>query len=233
LGLVAAPQLAAEPWWVLLASAAAASTASLAAGLAARIARRALLLLGAATLFAGSFPWLRAAPIATLGGSVASIHRPIVETPVTERAVVLTRHSPSLDVDLAGASIRGLVIDSYLTNGVDLACGREIATVELEEVREGDEARKLTKIPARFTMVAGRDSAEWAAGRPDVAARLACPAPAPWISWVPGAGRFLGQTTRARFELPVARPVRRLRIERSADLPADTALAVFFVATRR
>jgi hypothetical protein len=232
-GLVAAPQLAAEPWWVLLVCAAAASTASLGSGRPARLAQRSLMLLGAATLFAGSFPWLRSAPIATLAAAVGSIHRPLAETPVAERAVVLTQRSPAVEVDLSGARVSALVVDSYLTNGVDLACGRELATLNVEDVREGDEPRKLAKAPMRFALVAGRDSAEWAAGRPDVAARLACPAPQPWISWIPGAGRFLGQTTRARVELPFARPARHLRIERSADLPAETALAIFFVATQR
>ncbi|MEO7795595.1 MAG: hypothetical protein ABIV06_12570 [Thermoanaerobaculia bacterium] len=231
--LLAGRELATEPWWVVLACATAASIASLGSGAAARLARHALALFAAATLFAGSFPWLRAAPIASLAGALATVVRPVVDTPVSERAVVLTQASPVLEVDLSGAPVSALVVDSYLTNSVDLACGRELAALDLEEELGGTQARTLAKGSWHATLVVGHDSAEWAAGRPDVAARLACPAPPAWIFWIPGAGRFLGQTTRARFEIPLPRAGQRLRIARSPALPPETALAIFFVATRR
>ncbi|MEO8196707.1 MAG: hypothetical protein ABI689_08295 [Thermoanaerobaculia bacterium] len=233
LALLSAPQLAAEPWWTLLLFAAAASVAGLGAGLPARFALRVLLLFGAATLLAGGFPWLRPAPVATLAGAVAAVVRPVAEIPLGERAVVLTAAAPRFEVELSGSRVRTLVIDSYLTHGVDLACGQEIATVDLADGTLDGRPSKLTQTPWQGSLIAGRDSAEWAAGRPDVAARLACPAPAPWISWIPGAGRFLGQTTRARLSLPLARVARHLSIERSAALPAGTTLAIFFVATER
>ena len=127
-----------------------------------------------------------------------------------------------------------LVVDSYLTHGVELACGQELAAIELADAPPAESGgRASAKAPWHAALVAGRDSAEWAAGRPDVAARLACPAPLPWISWIPGAGRFLGQTTRARFALPLARHARRLTLERNPALPAETTLAIFFLATER
>ena len=233
LALLAAPQLAAEPWWALLAFATAASVASLGSGRTAQSAFGALFLFGAATLLAGSFPWLRAAPVASVAGALAAIDRPVAEMPVSERAVVLTQAAPLYEAELSGEPVRGLVIDSYLTNGVGLGCGQRLAAVELHEAREEPEPRKSTQGSWSATLLAGRDSSEWAAGRPDVAAQLACPAPTPWISWIPGAGRFLGQTTRARFSLPAASTPRRLRIERSTELPAGTTLALFFVATER
>ncbi len=51
-----------------------------------------------------------------------------------------------------------------------------------------DAAVARQPVPSRWhsALVAGRDSTEWAAGRPDVRAQLACPAPTPWISWIPG-----------------------------------------------
>jgi hypothetical protein len=79
----------------------------------------------------------------------------------------------------------------------------------------------------------GRDSAEWAAERPDVAAALACPAPSPWSSWLPAAGRFFGHHYRARLRLDPPLPVVRLVIERATDLPDATTLALFHVATER
>ncbi|MBP7588288.1 MAG: hypothetical protein KBA72_10070 [Thermoanaerobaculia bacterium] len=231
--LLAAPQLAAEPWWTLLAFATAASVASLASGTTACLARRALFLFGAATMLAGSFPWLRTAPVATLAGALAALDRPVVETPLSERAVVLTPEAPVFEAKLNGARVRSLVIDSYLTHGDDLACDRPFATVVFEELPENNAAPASPGARWSSQLVAGRDSAEWAAGRPDVAARLACPAPAAWISWIPGGGRFLGQTTRARIALPGPRAGHRLRIERSAELPGATTLAIFLVATER
>ena len=228
--LLTAPQLASEPWWVGLAFATAAVSASFGSGVGARLARRTLLLFGGATLLAGGFPWLRPAPVATLlKSSVIGVSRTVAETPLGERVMVLTQASPRFTADLSGARIRSLVIDSYLTHGVDLECGQELAVVEIAESAED---LVTAKSPLRSTLVVGRDSAEWAAGRPDVAARLGCPAPAPWISWLPAAGRFLGQTSRTRFAFD-ARAAQHLVIERSAGLPAETTLALFFVATER
>lgn len=231
--LLAAPQLVSEAWWTLLVFATAAAVATLGSGAAARLACHGLGLLTAAMLLAGGFPWLRTAPVAAFARAVTMLDRPVAETPISDRAVVLTQASPRFEADLTGARVRGLVIDSYLTNGVDLACGQALATVELLPAQDPTEPRLTAEGPWDATLIAGRDSAEWAAARPDVAARLACPAPVPWISWIPGAGRFLGQTTRARFTIPAGYTARRLRIERSSGLPAGTSLALFFVATER
>lgn len=234
--LLTAPQLASEPWWVGLAFAAAGVSASFGSGAVATLARRGLFLFGGATLLAGGFPWLRTAPVATLLHVAADVARPVAETPLYERAVVLTQTSPRFAADLSGTRIRAVVIDSYLTHGVDLECGQEFASLGMMETSE-TAAPEQSPVSAaaswRAVLLVGRDSAEWAAGRPDVAARLACPAPAPWISWIPAAGRFLGQTTRARFALDAPRAARSLVIERNPALPAETTLALFFVATER
>ncbi len=238
LALLAAPQLAAEPWWVALAFATAGFAASFGAGAGARLAQRSLFLFAAATLLAGGFPWLRAAPVATVLGALVTLGRPLAETPLGDRVVVLTQTAPRLAVELSGVPVRALVLDSYLTHGVELACGQELAGMELtgmELESAVDAARARQFVPARWrsALVAGRDSTEWAAGRPDVAAQLACPAPTPWISWMPATGRFLGQTTRARFALEAPFGARRLVLERNPALPAETTLAIFFVATER
>ena len=238
LALLAAPQLAAEPWWVALAFATAGFAASFGMGAGARLAQRSLFLYAAATLFAGGFPWLRAAPVATVLGTLATLGAPLAETPLGDRVVVLTQAAPRLAIDLSGVPVRGLVFDSYLTHGVELACGQELAGIELTGMAlEPAEETAVAPRPAparwRSALVAGRDSTEWAAGRPDVRAQLACPAPTPWISWIPGTGRFLGQTTRARFALEAPFDARRLVLERHPALPAETTLAIFFVATER
>jgi len=236
LALLTVPQLASEPWWVGLFFAVAAVSASFGSGAGATLARRSLLLFGGVTLLAGGFPWLRAAPVATLLEAAAEVGRPVAEMPLRERTVVLTPASPRFAADLSGTPIRSVVIDSYLTHAVDLACGYELASIETVETMAT--AQNLqepipTQGPWRATLVIGRDSAEWAAGRRDVAARLACPAPAPWYSWIPTAGRFIGQTTRTRFALGASRTARSLVIERNPALPAETTLALFFVATER
>lgn len=241
LALLAAPQLAAEPWWVALAFATAGFAASFGMGAGARLAQRCLFLYAAATLFAGGFPWLRAAPVATVLGTLATLGAPLAETPLGDRVVVLTQAAPRLAIELSGVPVRALVFDSYLTHGVELACGQELAGIELTGMElepaavAVDAAVARQPVPSRWhsALVAGRDSTEWAAGRPDVRAQLACPAPTPWISWIPATGRFLGQTTRARFALEAPYGARRLVLERHPGLPAETTLAIFFVATER
>jgi hypothetical protein len=243
LALLGAPQLASEPWWVVLAFATAGFAASFGAGAGARLAQRSLFLFASATLLAGAFPWLRAAPVATVLGALSTLARPVAETPLGDRVVVLTQAAPRFAVELSGDPVRSLVLDSYLTHGVELACGQELAGLELAGTEPAgfevdpatgvSAARRPASARRRGTLVAGRDSAEWAAGRPDVEAQLACPAPTPWISWMPASGRFLGQTTRARIALEAPFAAHSLVLERNPALPAETALAIFFVATER
>lgn len=232
LTLLLVPQLVAEPWWVGLVFATAAFSSGFGSAAAATLGHRGLFLFAAATLVAGSFPWLRGAPVATLVGAVARLDRPVAQSPLGERALVLTAASPRHEIALSGAAAGSLVVDSYLTHGVALACGQEIAALELAET-PAETGRPAPAATWRAALIAGRDSAEWAAGRPDVAAQLACPAPPAWISWIPGSGRFLGQTTRARFALPQARGARRLVLTRNPGLPAETSLAIFNLATER
>ena len=232
--LLFAPALVDEPWWTLLAVATAASLASLGPALPAAWAGRALVALMAAALLAGSFPWLRPAPIATLVTAALRVDRLIATMPVRDRAVVLTAKSPVFEAELSGEAIRGLLVDSYLTHSVELPCGAGNASIELRRTRaEAAGADADSNGAWHGALLVGRDSAEWAAGRPDVRAALACPAPAPWVSWIPGAGRFFGQTTRSRLRLPEATAARSIRIERDPALPAETAVALFFVATER
>ena len=142
--------------------------------------------------------------------------------------VVLTQTSPLLEVELSGAAVSSLVVDSYLTHGVELACGQELAAIELADAPPaGTGRRESAKAPWHAALVAGRDSAEWAAGRPDVAGRRAGPAPRPWVCRVPPARPGVGPT------LPLARHARRLTLERNPALPAETTLAIFFLATER
>jgi len=112
---------------------------------------------------------------------------------------------------------------SSLENGAEVAAGAAVASVEVDP-------------GARFTLAAGRGTAEWAARRADVARELAArgeAAPRPWESWV--AGDFFGQRYRRVFALPPGSPAapRRLRIELARGLPPDAALALYHLEVLR
>ena len=189
----------------------------------ARAATGALLALTLGATLAASLPWRRPAPAtALLAASVAPAGR-AVERVIETQPVVLSAAAPRFEAALDGAAIGALVLDSYLTRSVDLPCGTPLARVRVE----------LDGGTFEAPLEVGRDSAEWAAERPDVAAALACPAPAPWTSWLPGDGRFLGHHYRARLRLDRPLAARRLVIERAATLPAATQVVLFHLAAER
>ncbi len=119
------------------------------------------------------------------------------------------------------ASVRTVVLDSTLANSAALAPGRAVATVRLL-----DRAGRQTA----WTLRAGRETDEWAAGRPDLAAQLGARAPAPWLSWV--VGDFLARRYRARWDLAGATPLARVRVERRADLPPEVVVAIHYLELR-
>jgi len=135
--------------------------------------------------------------------------------------VVIDAGHPVWEIDMKGHPVRGLVLDSSLTNGAGLRPGAPVARVSL---------RDAAGRTVGWTVRAGDDTGEWAARRPDVA-RLGTRAPAAWVSWV--AGDFFAQ--RYRCEWTLATPVRfsQLRIERAPGAPADLALALYQLEIRR
>ncbi len=216
--------LGAEPPWLGLAIAAAAALAAGGVGRPARAARGALVALALGALLVAALPWRRSAPVATLLGALVAPPGRAALRAVELQPVVLTAAAPRFVVELDGGAAGAVVIDSYLTRAVELPCGTPIARVRFEladgGVREG-------------ALEIGRDSAEWAAERPDVAAALACPAPPAWTSWLPAGGGFLGHHYRARVRLEAPVAARRLVVERAAALPEATALALFHLAVER
>jgi hypothetical protein len=214
------PLLAREPWWLLLAGAAVAAVAT-GGG---RLARPAGALAGAgavAALLAGTFPWLRPAPVSALLGAVLAPSP--AARPLAERVVNLTAAGPRFEAELAGEPVTAIEIDSYLTHASALPCGTELARLTIL----GD-AGAWTE-----SLLVGRDSAEWAAERRDVAAATACPPPPAWIRWIPGEGRFLGRTSRTRLAPPAPIAARRLIVERTPSLPPELALALFRLSAER
>lgn len=212
-----------EPRWLAIALAGL-GVAALAPGPSvAAAARGALALLVAGATLAATLPWRRPAPAAAFLGALVGRPAPVVDRPVEGHAVVLTAAQPRLELELSGRAIRAVTIDSYLVESVALPCGTRLARVEVA-APGGSLA---------FDLEVGRDSAEWAAERPDVAAALACPAPPAWTSWIPAAGRFFGHHYRARRAVALPLAATRLVLERDPALPEATALALFEVATGR
>jgi hypothetical protein len=179
--------------------------------------------LGAAALFwvsvVAAYPWLRAEPLEVaseavgwwpVGGAVAAGPAAPLVLDGHERVRWSTEVSPR--------PVRRLVLDSHLAYAAALPPGTVVATVRLEA--EG--GRRL-----EWNLTAGEDTGEWAAGRPDVAARPGFRAPSPWLSWVPPQGAFFARRYRSRFELGEVERPHRLTIERRPDLPPEVQLVLF------
>ncbi len=216
--------LGAEAPWLL--PAVLAATALAAAPVAPgprRLAAGGLAALALLALVGAALPWHRSAPATTLLTAALGPGGRVAARPVEMQPVVLAAGSPRFETALDGGTITAVVVDSYLTRSLELPCGTAVARLRVE----------LDGAAFEAPLEVGRDSAEWAADRADVAAALACPPPAPWTSWLPAGGRFLGHHFRARFRLDRPVAARRLVIERPAELPGATALAIFHVAVER
>lgn len=193
---------------------------------AAAVAIAAALALGAATVWSRSRRLAaRVAPEATLALALlaVAVHLPPAGTPLVTVPVVLraeeTRWTGT--VPTAGG-VRTVVVDSYLTYATKLPAGTPVARVTLEK-----DGREL----AAWTLGAGRDTGEWAARRPDLAADPAfTPAPS-WIAWVEPERRFFAQRHRARLETDTPVAAAEVTIERTVD-DENIELVLTHVETR-
>lgn len=194
---------------------------------AAAVAIAAALALGAATVWSRSRRLAAGvAPEATLALALlaAAVHLPPTGTPLVTEPVVLRAEETKWTAAVPTAhAVHTVVVDSYLTYATKLPTGNPVARVTLE--RDGREL-------AAWTLRAGRDTGEWAAQRPDIAADPAfTPAPG-WISWVQPERRFFAQRHRARLvaDAPVAAAA--VTIERTVD-DEDVELVLTHVEARR
>lgn len=140
-------------------------------------------------------------------------------------AVTLSEARPVTRHPLAAEPVSRVVVDTHLVHGADLPLGTGVAWVLL---RDGD-GEELHRWPLRV----GRDTAEWAAGRADVAARPGFVAPPPWITTIAPGGQFVGHRFRRRLELATPVEAAEVVIERDSDLPAPVALVVYRLELRR
>ena len=197
--------LGGEPPWLVLFLLAAALVAAGTAGRGSRAARAILVGLALAAAIAAALPWRRPAPAASAIGAIATLEPTVVARPIAAQPVVLTAAAPRFEAALGGEPIGGWVLDSYLVQSTSLTCGRALVQIRIDGAPAG-------------VLQVGRDSAEWAAARSDVAAALACPSPPAWSSWFPASGRFLGHHYRSRGRLTEPTAARRIVLERDPTL---------------
>jgi len=125
----------------------------------------------------------------------------------------------------AAREIAGGVVDCNLIHGADLAVGTPVATLRLRDA-EG-------ALLGTWELLAGLDTAEWAAARADVAGRPGFRAPDPWLSQIAPGGTFFAQRFRARFHLGEPEAVAQVVVRRDPELPADVELVIYRVELRQ
>ena len=161
-----------------------------------------------------------AAAIASLGGPP-----PGRSAVVLPEVVALDAAGPRLVLDLRerthGADplpIGSLVVDSNLSHATGVVQGTAVATVR---VFDGDGRSE------RWVLRAGRETAEWAARRPDVSASARHRPPVPWLAWVAPGGEFFGLTFRSRWSAASPLPAHSIVVERNPRLPEETVVHLY------
>lgn len=168
-----------------------------------------------ALAFVPRLPALGAVAALVFPALVLHLPKPRVALLPPSSEVRLTAEQPhreaALPAALARSGARALIVGSSLTNGAALPAGTPVATI----VCDGETPRVLR---------AGVETGEWAARRPDVAARGTPLAPSAWISSI-GDG-FFTQRYRARLAFPCRGT---LQVERSAGLPREVEIVLHVV----
>lgn len=139
-----------------------------------------------------------------------------------------------LDADNNGLSRRidppiafqRLMVESQLVESLELAPGTAIGSVQLLDAQQ----RPL----AHWRLVAGDDTAEWAAARSDVAARPGFRAPPPWSGMVAPSGDHFSLRFRSLFETEDEIPseVGWVLIRRRPTLPPKMRIVISRVELR-
>ncbi|MCH9648415.1 MAG: hypothetical protein K0U98_09255 [Deltaproteobacteria bacterium] len=162
-------------------------------------------------------PW---AALMVFGGLLALlvVNPPQGRETLRPEAKTLTAQRPRLVVDVEPQAASRLIVDSNLAYAVELEKGRPIATLRLHHT-DG----RVTE----WALRAGEHTAEWAASRPDIAARGDFSAPPPWQSTVAPEGGYFAHRFRSRWEVESTEPVIRVVVIRRPRLPKDVLLTVY------
>ncbi len=147
----------------------------------------------------------------------------VSQVPLQYQAVALADSAP-WQAALDHSSVGEISIDCNLVNGAGLKVGTPVLQVMLFGPDQGT--------VASWTLSSGRDTAEWAAGRPDVAALPGFQAPRPWLAYVAPEGRFFGYRYRARLAALQTQQASRLEVRRAAELPPEVTPVIYRVELR-
>ncbi len=145
--------------------------------------------------------------------------------PIPYEPVVLRSEQPIWVHRFDSQPISGGTIDCHLIRGAALPAGTPVAAVK---VRGSD-----GKLLGSWQLLAGFDTAEWAAARPDVAGQRGFLAPPAWLSQISPDGTFFAQRFRARFHAAPPLEAAVIAVRRSSELPADVELALYRLELRR
>lgn len=139
----------------------------------------------------------------------------------TGESVQVAAGGPALEIEFPLQPVGSVVVGSILDNSTSLPPGTPVAVLRLG----GGTGPEVA-----WTLMAGRQTGEWAARRADLAAGFV-PPPSAWMCFV--AGDFFGQRYRQVFPASHPGPFARLRIERAAGLPAEIGLIFQKLELRR
>jgi hypothetical protein len=166
-------------------------------------------------------PWVAAGAAAVLlAAALLARVFPPSSTVLLDAPAELSAAAPRLEIVLPpglSAAPAALVADTSLSHATAVAQRSPVALVRLLGAAPppaGD---------AAVALLAGRDTAEWAIRRPDVAASAAHRAPEPWLARATTEG-FFGLVFRSRLPLPATAEPLRLVVERHPSLPAETVV---------
>jgi len=222
------PWLAAEPAGRVLAGlGASVATAPRSGALAAAVALAvAAVLAGLARRWPAATSARRLALLPALALAALGFVRP--ERPLLgPEPAVLSAENPAWSVTLDGPPPREVVVEMALASSGGLEPGTPVARIEVASAGTVTAARPL---------LAGIDVGDWAARRPDVAARLGSPPPTAWIAWVAPEATFFAQRYRISWRLPEAVTAAgpgELRLRLEPGLPPELTLALHRAGVRR
>ena len=168
--------------------------------------------------------WTTAVFAVVIAAAVLRAMPVTVVVPIAFEPVTLDADQPDTRHRFPATTISGGVIDTHLIHGENLPFATPVAEVRLR--REGE-------ILGRFELLAGLDTADWAAARPDIAARPGFRAPDAWLSRLAPAGTFFAERFRSRFRLPEATAATSLVVRRHKELPADVEIVIYRLELRR
>ncbi len=171
--------------------------------------------------------WARASPVVVWGAVAVALLGPLgfAGTVLLAHPTLLTVHRDSWSQRLEPALLATeVVIETNLIQSLALPTGTVLGNVQ---VLDADQ-RPL----AIWRLELGRDTAEWAALRADIAAQPDFRAPPAWSVAASPAGRHFSARFRNHWTLPTPGKVAWVTVRRNPSLPDDVQLAMYRLEVR-